>query len=137
VQANQIRYNDTDTLGGNSGSGVLLNADGTIAGVHTNGGCAGTNPETGFNFAQRTGALLAVSPILSDLVTRWASLEGVATSDPGAVLQTEGRLVVFVQGTDNSIWHRWQMTRNGEWSGWESIGAPPGGGNQRSGRGSQ
>jgi len=58
---------------------------------------------------------------------RWESLEGVATSDPGAVLQTRGRLVVFVRGTDNTIWHRWQMTTNGEWSGWESIGAPPGG----------
>jgi len=68
VQGNQIRYNDTDTLGGNSGSGVLLGADGTIAGVHTNGGCAGTNPETGFNFGQRIRALQAVSPILNNLV---------------------------------------------------------------------
>jgi hypothetical protein len=60
-------------------------------------------------------------------VPRWASLEGVATSDPGAVLQTGGRLVVFVRGTDNNIYHRWQITRNGDWSGWESVGAPPGG----------
>jgi tyrosinase-like protein len=58
---------------------------------------------------------------------RWVSLEGTATSDPGAVLQTGGRLVVFVRGSDNTIWHRWQITRNGDWSGWESIGAPPGG----------
>ncbi|MEJ7640550.1 MAG: trypsin-like peptidase domain-containing protein, partial [Singulisphaera sp.] len=62
VQGNVIRYNDTDTLGGNSGSGVLLNSEGTIVGVHTNGGCAGTNPETGFNIGQRILALRAVSP---------------------------------------------------------------------------
>jgi hypothetical protein len=35
--------------------------------------------------------------------------------------------VVFVRGTDNAIWHRWQVTRNGDWSGWESVGASPGG----------
>jgi Common central domain of tyrosinase len=58
---------------------------------------------------------------------RWASLGGIGTSDPGAVLQTGGRLVVFVRGTDNALWHRWQVSRNGDWSGWESIGAPPGG----------
>jgi hypothetical protein len=43
------------------------------------------------------------------------------------VLQTGGRLVVFTRGSDNNIWHRWQVTRNGNWSGWESVGAPPGG----------
>jgi hypothetical protein len=58
---------------------------------------------------------------------RWASLGGVGTSDPGAVLQTGGRLVVFVRGTDNNLYHRWQMTENGEWAEWASIGAPPGG----------
>ena len=27
--------------------------------------------------------------------------------------QTGGRLVVFVRGTDNAIYHRWQVSRNG------------------------
>ena len=35
--------------------------------------------------------------------------------------------MVFVRGTDNAIWHRRQVTRNSDWSGWESVGAPPGG----------
>ena len=34
--------------------------------------------------------------------------------------------MVFVQGTDNAIYHHWQVSRNGNWSGWESVGAPPG-----------
>lgn len=55
------------------------------------------------------------------------SLGGIATSDPSTVLQTGGRLVVCVRGADNSIWHRWQVSRNGNWSGWESLGGPPGG----------
>ena len=29
--------------------------------------------------------------------------------------------------TDNAIYHRWQVRRNGNSSEWESVGAPPGG----------
>ena len=44
----------------------------------------------------------------------WESLGGGLTSDPGAVLQTGGRLVVFVRtAATNAIHHRWQTTRNG------------------------
>jgi hypothetical protein len=35
--------------------------------------------------------------------------------------------VVFVGGADNAIYHRWQVSRNGNSSEWESVGAPPGG----------
>jgi hypothetical protein len=34
--------------------------------------------------------------------------------------------VVFVRDTDNAIYHRWQVSRNGNWSGRVSVGAPPG-----------
>ncbi|MCP3136962.1 PASTA domain-containing protein [Pyxidicoccus xibeiensis] len=50
------------------------------------------------------------------------SLGGTWTSGPGAVLQTGGRLVVFDRGTDNAMWHRWQLTRNGAWSDWGPLG---------------
>ena len=42
-----IRYNDIDTLGGNSGSGILHGPTGRVVGVHTNGGCnsAGTRQQ--------------------------------------------------------------------------------------------
>jgi hypothetical protein len=29
---------------------------------------------------------------------------------------------VFVRGTDNALWHIWQTTPNGTWSGWASLG---------------
>jgi hypothetical protein len=38
------------------------------------------------------------------------------------VLQTGGRLVVFVKGTDNAIHYRGQTSRNGSWSNWASLG---------------
>lgn len=65
---NEIRYNEVDTLPGNSGSGILHDPTGRLVGVHTNGGCAGTDPETGFNIGMRISSLIAASPILRDLV---------------------------------------------------------------------
>ena len=44
------------------------------------------------------------------------------TGGPSVVLETGGRLVVFARHADNAIWHKWQVTRNGEWSDWESLG---------------
>jgi len=49
-------------------------------------------------------------------LAHWESLGGIGTSGPAAALNADGGLVVFVCGTDNAIWHRWQVTRNGEWS---------------------
>jgi hypothetical protein len=67
-------------------------------------------------FTRRTGLELSlpIQPVTTD-------------SDSGAVLQTGGRLVAFIRGTDNNVYHRWQTTNNGEWSQWGQIGAPPNG----------
>ena len=65
---NLIRYDDIDTLGGNSGSGVLRASDGRIVGVHTNGGCGPSSPNgSDANFGQRIVALIAASPTLQAL----------------------------------------------------------------------
>ena len=74
LSGNQIRYNDTDTLPGNSGSGILHGPTGRLVGVHTNGGCAGTTPETGFNLGMRVSALIAASPIIQGLVNQRAGI---------------------------------------------------------------
>ncbi len=60
-----VAYNDIDTLGGNSGSGILRASDGLIVGVHTNGGCnaAGTGSNTGV----RITSIRANSPTLQNL----------------------------------------------------------------------
>lgn len=64
----QIRYDNIDTLGGNSGSGVLRASDGRIVGVHTNGGCGPSSPNgVDANFGQRIVALIAASPTLQNL----------------------------------------------------------------------
>ena len=67
LQGDSIGYNDIDTLGGNSGSGILQAADGRIVGVHTNGGCDATM--TGNNFGVRITSILAQSPTLRSLIS--------------------------------------------------------------------
>jgi V8-like Glu-specific endopeptidase len=63
-----IRYNDIDTLGGNSGSGILRAEDGLLIGVHTNGGC--TTSGGGSNFGVRITSIIANSPTLRGLLAR-------------------------------------------------------------------
>lgn len=60
-----VRYNDIDTLGGNSGSGILQASTGRVIGVHTNGGC--NRAGTGSNLGQSIAAVRAVSPTLQAL----------------------------------------------------------------------
>ncbi len=65
VTTTELRYNDIDTLGGNSGSGILHAATGRLVGVHTNGGC---NPSgTGSNSGTAIAAIVAASPTLQAL----------------------------------------------------------------------
>ena len=68
---NSINYNDIDTLGGNSGSGILRAASGDIVGVHTNGGCNAMG--TGVNSGMRISVIRANSPTIQNLniVTNW------------------------------------------------------------------
>ncbi|MBJ7602473.1 MAG: glycoside hydrolase family 18 protein [Candidatus Dormibacteraeota bacterium] len=48
---------------------------------------------------------------------------GVAfTGQPAAARNPDGRLEVFARGRDGSPWHVWQVTPNGGWSGWTSLG---------------
>ena len=64
VAGTTITYDDIDTLGGNSGSGILRASDGRIVGVHTNGGCGPNSPGMGFNFGVRITSIIANSPTL-------------------------------------------------------------------------
>ncbi len=80
ISGNLIRYNDIDTLGGNSGSGILRASDGRLVGVHTNGGCTSGSPaDGGSNFGQRIGAVVAASPILQGLLRPRVTLASLDT----------------------------------------------------------
>lgn len=60
VSGGYLRYNNIDTLGGNSGSGIL-NASGQIVGVHTLGGCTASG---GYNSGPSIATIRAASSIL-------------------------------------------------------------------------
>jgi hypothetical protein len=51
---------------------------------------------------------------------KWESLGGVLTSKPAVASWGNGRMDVFVRGTDSQLWHKWW---NGtQWIGWEPLG---------------
>jgi V8-like Glu-specific endopeptidase len=81
LSGNFILYNDIDTLGGNSGSGILRANDGRIVGVHTNGGCNAAG--TGSNLGVRITSVIAASPTLQSLPApgRKPLLDTIPSSD--------------------------------------------------------
>lgn len=88
VSTNQIRYNDIDTLGGNSGSGILAAGTGELVGVHTNGGC--NSAGTGSNFGTAIAGIIAVSPTLQALPhgSRTATADDIFTNIAADVIGT-------------------------------------------------
>ena len=48
---------------------------------------------------------------------------GALGGNPAAGNNGDGRIEVFVRGTDHAVWHIWQMApSSGPWSGWDSLG---------------
>ncbi|USK32146.1 trypsin-like peptidase domain-containing protein [Bacillus sp. F19] len=88
ISSYRIEYNDIDTDGGTSGSGILLSPNGTLVGVHTNGGCK--TDSTGYNFGVRISYLIEKSLILQKIV-------GLKISgDPSIYTKQDGEIGVAV-----------------------------------------
>jgi V8-like Glu-specific endopeptidase len=98
VTATRISYNDIDTLGGNSGSGILHDLTGRLVGVHTNGGC---NPQgTGSNFGTSIAAIRGVSPILQALPASSSSARAADQTRFGADTPLAQDVINTVAGFD-------------------------------------
>ncbi|QKW32709.1 serine/threonine protein kinase [Actinomadura sp. NAK00032] len=41
--------------------------------------------------------------------------------DPAAHNAADGRIELFVRGTDGHMWHAWQVARDGNWSNWDDM----------------
>ncbi len=108
----QVNYNDIDTLGGNSGSGILHAGSGSLVGVHTNGGCNAAG--TGSNFGMRISAARAQSPTLR-------TLHGGRT--PAVAAWGNNRLDIFGLGTDKQMFHKaWSNGWHPSPTAWEPFG---------------
>jgi acylphosphatase len=69
------------------------------------------------------GPRISIGTQVGGWQTSWAGLGGVLFSDPVAVTNKDGRLEVFVRGTDNALYIKWQVAPNGTWVGnWSSLG---------------
>ena len=96
LSGNAIRYNDIDTLGGNSGSAIWQSPSAQIVGVHTNGGC--TTSGAGSNFGVRVDSLLDASPTLRSLLAP-PSLYGLFTIRQ----KSSGRFLDAYESTGNDF----------------------------------
>jgi hypothetical protein len=56
-------------------------------------------------------SLLAVTEALSQF-----------TDGPSVVANSDGRLEIFARSADGAVWHNWQTSPGGSWSGWNSLG---------------
>ena len=85
---NRVLYNDIDTMGGNSGSGILQASSGRIVGVHTNGGCNASG--TGHNFGMRISAIRTNSPTVRSLgrIRTNPAVDGILTLRTGDLVAT-------------------------------------------------
>jgi hypothetical protein len=77
------------------------------------------------------------APKASTSWSSWAELKvppelsgevGEGLYRPAVARNQDGRLELFMQGTDKNVWHCWQSAAGaGPWSRWSSLGRPPGG----------
>jgi hypothetical protein len=62
----------------------------------------------------------------------WSAWQSLGRPAPGirdvdrlaCASNADGRLELGVIGQDGALWHLWQLTPNGAWSGWASLGTP-------------
>ena len=54
----------------------------------------------------------------------WSSMgySMVSHDTPTATENLDGRIEVFLLGTDAKLYHRWQNTPDGAWSNWAGMG---------------
>jgi len=63
----------------------------------------------------------------SDWLPHGAPSGGVRwVSSPVVASNADGRMELFMLGTDGQLWHEWQTAPNNGWSGWASFGSPQG-----------
>ena len=62
-------------------------------------------------------------PLLNTGWSPWQPLAGLSiASDPTAIVNDDSTIEVFVKGSNNQLYHIWQTSPHGAWSGWESLG---------------
>ncbi|AKT41117.1 trypsin-like serine peptidase [Chondromyces crocatus] len=105
VFLDRILYDDLDTLGGNSGSGIL-NAQGELTGLHYGGSCDGW---FGYNYGEKMSNLLQASPLLRNTPRQLILSQG---TDPTLyVIHGGARLAIASMDEFNALGFRAQDHR--------------------------
>ena len=51
---------------------------------------------------------------------------GVLVDHPVLAANADGRLDLFITGSDGNVWHAWQTVASNGWSDWYPVRPPPG-----------
>jgi hypothetical protein len=97
-------------------SPITVNATTTISAIAAAGGAISA-VTTGVYTIQASG-----SGAGTGVGTQWTGLSGQIASKIAVGMNSDGRLEVFVRGTDNALWTTSQTSPGGVWSGWQSLG---------------
>src|SRR5581483_3652775 len=54
--------------------------------------------------------------------SQWTDLSGWFSGKVAIGVNKDGRLEAFVRGSDTALWHKWQTTAGGSWTGWSPLG---------------
>jgi hypothetical protein len=121
----------------NSGLSSILLSDSTNANVNIPSFAKGTmssvtvtatqvdsaqSSKVDFEVTNVAGTSTACGTTFGAGAAAWTSLGGGILGKAGVGINADGRLEAFVHGSDNALWHNWQDTPDGAWSGWESLG---------------
>ena len=111
---NYMRYGDLDTDPGSSGSGIL-NGDGLLYGVHTNGGCYSTG---GSNSGIRLAAAAPRSQILDGLAARRLPFVGgdTITMQVGELYLAANADRTGIVMSSSAVDHEWEVVSLGDGS---------------------
>jgi hypothetical protein len=77
------------------------------------------------SFRTQNWVRLALAAIVAvGLAVAWAPRAAVAAtfSSPDYTQNCDGRWEAFAVGPNGALYHKWQTTANGAWSGWSSLG---------------
>jgi hypothetical protein len=81
---------------------------------------ASSSSQNTVNLFARSYDLSLIYKSFNNTWSNWQSLGGILSSAPAATSSANGKLNVFVRGSDNALWYK--TSTNGVWSDWQSLG---------------
>jgi hypothetical protein len=124
VVSNGVPLQDiTISLTGSQEAVTMTNEGGDYSFTVTAGGNYSVTPDSGYSFSppQQTFSNLETNQIANFTLAAPSFAIGQPVGRK-VMRNADGRMEVFIIGSDHALWHKWQVALNSGWSEWESLG---------------